>query len=154
MVAVEAMGAFNRDPMDLVVTTRDRLVVNHLLEHNFFEHSGARVSFGIPWEGASLRERHPFSMRTPPIVGKPQDSGARRTVYGGYGGRNHHKHNPHKLHDLPVLKRIANRVLDTAKKGVVGGVGLSCTILDMAEISSFDHTLQHLRRDAPPLYSA
>ena len=35
MVAAEPMGAFNRDPNDLVVTTGDRLVVNHLLEHNF-----------------------------------------------------------------------------------------------------------------------
>ena len=57
----------------------------------------------------------------PPIVGRPQDSGARRTVYGNYGGRNHHKHNPHKLHAMPVLKRVAERVLETAKKSVLGG---------------------------------
>ena len=31
------------------------------------------------------------------------------------------KHNPHKLHDLPVLNRVADRVLETAKKSVVGG---------------------------------
>ena len=37
MVAAEPMGAFNRDPIDLVLTHRDRLVVNHLLEHDFFE---------------------------------------------------------------------------------------------------------------------
>ena len=83
-------------------------------------------------------------------MGRAEESGARRTVCGNYGGRNHHKLNPHKLHDLPVLKRIADRVLDTAKKGVVGGLGWSRTILDMAEISSFDHTPQHLHRDAPP----
>ena len=71
-------------------------------------------------------------------------------MYGNYGGVNHHKHNPHKLHDLPVLKRVADRVLETAKKTVVGGVGWSCTILDMAEISSYDHTPKHLHRDAPP----
>ena len=71
-------------------------------------------------------------------------------VYGNYGGHNHHKHSPHKLHDLPVLKRIANCVLESAKKSVVGGVGWSCTILDMAEILSYDHTPQHLHRDAPP----
>ena len=35
MVAVEPMGAFNRDPNDLVVTAGDRLVVNHLVEHGF-----------------------------------------------------------------------------------------------------------------------
>ena len=32
------------------------------------------------------------------------------------------------------------------------GVGWSCTILDMAEISSYDHTPQHLHRDPPPPY--
>ena len=60
-------------------------------------------------------------MRTPPNVGRPQDFGTRRTVYGNYGGPNHHKHNPHKLHNLPVLKRVTDRVLETAKKSVVGG---------------------------------
>ena len=33
VVAAKLMGAFNRDPNDLVVTTGDSLVVNHLLEH-------------------------------------------------------------------------------------------------------------------------
>ena len=31
-----------------------------------------------------------------------------------------------------------------------GGVWWSCTILDMADISSYDHTPQNLHRDAPP----
>ena len=35
VVDVEPIGAFNRDPNHLVVTTGDRLVVNHLLEHDF-----------------------------------------------------------------------------------------------------------------------
>ena len=35
MVRAEPMGAFNREPTDLVVTTGDRVVVNHLLEHDF-----------------------------------------------------------------------------------------------------------------------
>ena len=82
-------------------------------------------------------------------MGRPQDLGTRRTVYGNYGGRNHHKHNPNKLHDVPVLKRVAECVLETAKKSVVGGVGWSCPILDIAEVSSYDHTPQHLHRDAP-----
>ena len=94
--------------------------------------------------------RGPIFNENPPIVGRPQDSGARRTLYGNYGGANHDKHNLHKLHDLPVLKRVADRVLDTAKKTVVGGVGWSCTILDLAEISSYDHIPQHLHRDVPP----
>ena len=67
-------------------------------------------------------EKAPIFNENPPIVGRPQDSGTRRTLYGNYGAANHHKHNPHKLHDLPVLKRVADRVLETAKKTVVGGV--------------------------------
>ena len=35
MVEAEPIGAFNRDPTDLGVTTGDRFVVNHLLEHDF-----------------------------------------------------------------------------------------------------------------------
>ena len=86
----------------------------------------------------------------PATVGRLQDSVTRCTVYGNYEGRNHHKQNPHKLHEVPLLKRVAECVLEIAKKSVVGGVGWSCTILDMAEISCYDHTPQHLHRDAPP----
>ena len=48
-------------------------------------------------------------------------------MYGNYGGRNHHKHNAHKLYDVPVLKRVTDCVLETAKKSVVwcGVVGWS-----------------------------
>ena len=91
------------------------------------------------FRGCFSQRRQPIFNENPPIVGRPQDLGTRRTVYGNYGGRNHLKHNPHKLHDLPVLKRVAYRVLETAKKSVVGGVGWSCTILDMAKISCYDH---------------
>ena len=35
VVAAEPMGAFNRDPNDLVFAVGDRLVVNHLREHDF-----------------------------------------------------------------------------------------------------------------------
>ena len=87
-------------------------------------------------------------MRTPPIVGRPQDSGTRRTVYGYYGGCNHHKHNPHKLHDLPVLKRIADRVLETAKKSVVGGLGGALPFLTWQKFRAMT-TPQQLQRDAP-----
>ena len=41
-------------------------------------------------------------------------------------------------------------MLETAKKSVAGVVGWSCTILEMAEISAFDHTPRYLHRDAPP----
>ena len=149
VVAAEPMGAFNRDPNDLVLTAGDRLVVNHLLEHYFFSEAQLE-SFLDDLERVPLSEKAAIFNENPPIVGRPQDSGTRRTVYGNYGGRNHHKHNPHKLHDLRVLKRVAQRVLETAKKSVVRQVGWSCTILDMAEISCYDHTQQCLHRDAPP----
>ena len=87
-----------------------------------------------------LSEKAPIFNENPPIVGRPQDCGTGRTLYGNYGVANHHKHNPHNLHDLRVLKRVADRVLETAKKNVMGGVGWRCTILDMAEISGYDHT--------------
>ena len=149
VVAAEPLGAFNRDPNDLVLTVGGKLVVNHLLEHDFL--SDIRLqSLLDDLDRVPLSEKAPIFNENPPIVGRPQDSGTRRTLYGNYGGANHHKHNPHKLHDLLVLKRVADRVLETAKKTVVGGVGWSCTILDMAEISSYDHTPQHLHRDAPP----
>ena len=149
VVAAEPLGAFNRDPNDLVLTVGGKLVVNHLLEHDFLSEVQLQ-SLLDDLDRVPLSEKAPIFNENPPIVGRPQDSGTRRTLYGNYGGANHHKHNPHRLHDLPVLKRVADRVLETAKKTVVGGVGWSCTILDMAEISSYDHTPQHLHRDAPP----
>ena len=149
VVAAEPLGAFNRDPNDLVLTVGGKLVVNHLLEHDFLSDIQLQ-SLLDDLDRVPLSEKAPIFNENPPIVGSPQDSGTRRTLYGNYGGANHHKHNPHKLHDLPVLERVADRVLETAKKTVVGGVGWSYTILDMADISSYDHTPQHLHRDAPP----
>ena len=149
VVAAEPLGTFNRDSNDLVLTVGGKLVVNHLLEHDFLSDVQLQ-SLLDDLDRVPLSEKAPIFNENPPIVGRPQDSGTRRALYGNYGGANHHRHNPHKLHDLPVLKRVADRVLETAKKTVVGGVGWSCTILDMAEISSYDHTPQHLHRDAPP----
>ena len=122
MVEAQPSGAFNRDPQDLVVTTGDRLVVNHLLEHDFLSDVQLE-SLLDDLERVPVSEKAAIFNENPPIVGRPQDSGTRRIIYGNYGGCNHHKHNPHKLHDLPVLKRIADRVLETAKKSVVGGLG-------------------------------
>ena len=119
LVAAEPMGAFNRDPNDLVLTTRGRLVVNHLLEHDFLSGVLLEDPDRVP-----LSQKAPIFNENPPIVGRPQNSGTRHTLYGNYGGANHHKYNPHKLHDVPVLKRVADRVLETAKKSVVwGGLG-------------------------------
>ena len=149
VVAAEPMGAFTRDPNDLVVTAGDRLVGNHLLEHNFW--SDVQLDYLLDdLERVPLSENAAICNENPPIVGNPQVSGTRRTMYGNYGGRNHHKQKPHKLHNLPVLKRVAGCVLQVARKSVVRAVGWSCTILDMAEIWSYDHTPQHLHRDALP----
>ena len=47
MVAAEPLGAFNRDPNDLVLTVGGKLVVNHLLEHDF-SHNTCRVCTDDP----------------------------------------------------------------------------------------------------------
>ena len=127
MVEAEPIGVCNRDSNRLVLTTGDRLVVSHLHEHNFL--CDVRVESLLDGlERVPLSEQAAIFNENPPIVGKAQGAGTCRTVYGNYGGRNHHKHNPLKLHDLPVLKRIADCVLETAKKSVVGGVGRSFNI--------------------------
>ena len=41
-------------------------------------------------------------------------------------------------------------MFETSQKSVVGGVGWSWTIIDMAEILCYDHTPKHVHRDAPP----
>ena len=64
VVAAEPMGVFRWDPNDLVVTAGDRLVVNHLLEHDF----RVLCSWTVFWmilRGCLSQRRHPFSMRTP-----------------------------------------------------------------------------------------
>ena len=107
---------------DLVLTVGGKLVVNHLLEHDFLSDIQLQ-SLLEDLDRVPLSEKAPIFNENPPIVGRPQDSGTRRTLYGNYGGADHHKHNPHKLHDLPVLKRVADRVLETAKKTVHHGGG-------------------------------
>ena len=120
VVAAEPLGAFNRDPNNLVLIVGERLVVNHLLEHDFL--SGVQLeSLLEDLDRVPLTEKAPIFNENPPIVGRPQDSGTRRRMYDNYGGANHHKHNPHKVHDLPVLKRVADHVLEIAKKSVGGG---------------------------------
>ena len=45
VVAAEPLGAFNRDPNHLVLSTRGMLVVNHLIEHDFFKCCATGLSF-------------------------------------------------------------------------------------------------------------
>ena len=123
VVAAEPMGAFHRDPNDLVVTTRERLVVNHLIQHDFL--SAVQLdSLLADLDRVPLSEKAPIFNENPPIVGKPQDSGTRRTVYGNYGGPNHHKHNPHKLHDLCTCGSLVAKW----KCEVGAHLGLSCAL--------------------------
>ena len=137
VVAAEPLGAFNRDPNDLVLTVGGKLVVNHLLEHDCLSDVQPQ-SLLDDLDRVPLSEKSPIFNENPPILGRPQDSGTRRTLYGNYGGANHHKNNPHKLHDLPVLKRVADRVLEMAKKTVAGGVGWSCTCCRVAKTVQCD----------------
>ena len=105
VVATEPLGACNRDPNDLVLTVGRKLVLNHLLEHDFWSDVQLQ-SLLDDLDRVPLSEKAPIFNENPPIVGRPQDSGTRRILYGNYGGANHHKHNPQKLHDLPVLIRL------------------------------------------------
>ena len=83
-VAAEPLGAFNRDPNDLVFTVGGRLVVNHLLDHDFL--SGVQLdSLLEDLDRVPLTEKAPIFNENPPIVGRPQDFGTCRTVYGNYG---------------------------------------------------------------------
>ena len=72
VVEAEPIGAFNRDPMDLVVTTGDRLVVNDLLEYVFLSHVQLE-SLLEDLGRVPLSEKAPIFNENPPIVGRPQD---------------------------------------------------------------------------------
>ena len=105
--------------------------MNHLLEHNFLSPVQLE-SLSEDLGRVPLSDKAPIFNEDPPIVGRPQDSRARRTVYGNYGGRNQHKHNPNKIHDLPVIKRITDCVLETA---------MFPSVLILAEVPR-NHTLE------------
>ena len=80
VVAAEPMGAFNRDPNDLVVTARERLVVNHLLEYAFLSDVQLE-SLLDDLERVSLSEKAAIIFNENPLlVGTPQDLRTRRTV--------------------------------------------------------------------------
>ena len=74
VVEAEPVGAFNRDPMDLVVTTGDRLVVNHFLEHDSLSHVqlwGLLEDLGrVP-----LSEKAPIFNENPPLSADPKIRG-------------------------------------------------------------------------------
>ena len=102
-----------------MLTVGGELVANVLLGHNFLSDVQLQ-SLLDDSDRVPLRAKPSIFNENPRIVGGPQISWTRRTLYGIYGAANQHKQNPHKLHDLPVLERVAERVLQTAKKIVVG----------------------------------
>ena len=81
VVAPEPLGAFNRDPNDLVLTVGGRLVVHHLMEHIFLSNVQAH-SLLDDVDRVPLTEKAPIFNEKPPIVARPQDFGTRRTLYG------------------------------------------------------------------------
>ena len=70
VVAAEPMGAFNRDRNDLVRTAGDRLVVNHLLEHDFLSEEQLE-SLLEDLEMVPLLEKAAIFNENPPLVGRP-----------------------------------------------------------------------------------
>ena len=71
VVAAEPLGAFNRDPNDLVLTVGGKLVVNHLLEHDFLSDIQLQ-SLLDDLDRVPLSKNPPFSMRTPPLSAGPK----------------------------------------------------------------------------------
>ena len=73
VVAAESMGALNKNPNDLVFTTRDRLVVNHLLEHDSL--SNVQLdSLLEDLDRVPLSEKAAIFNEESCIMGGPQDS--------------------------------------------------------------------------------
>ena len=75
MVAAEPLGAFNRDPNDLVLTVGGKLVVNHLLEHDFLSDVQPQ-SLLDDLDRVPLSEKAPiFNENPPPQKNHPYDEG-------------------------------------------------------------------------------
>ena len=70
MVAAEPSGAFNRDPNDLVLTVGGKLVVNHLLEHNFLSDIQLQ-SLLDDLDRVPLSEKAPIFNEKPPLSAGP-----------------------------------------------------------------------------------
>ena len=69
VVAAEPLGALNREPNDVVLAVEGRLVVNHLLEHNFL--SGVQLdSLLKDLDRVPLNEKAPIFNDNPPHCGQ------------------------------------------------------------------------------------
>ena len=79
VVAAEPLGAFNRDPNDLVLTVGGRLVVNHLLEHDFLSDVQLQ-SLLDDLDRVPLSEKAPIFNENVPFVIRPFESEIHGTV--------------------------------------------------------------------------
>ena len=89
-------------------------------------------------------------MRTRPLWASPKNQGRAAHSTATMGAATTTSTTPTSstiCRSSKVLQRVCLRL---RRRVWWGGVGWSCTILDMAEISCYDHTPQHLHRDAPP----
>ena len=86
VVAAEPLGAFNRDPNDLVVTTRERLVVNHVLEHDFL--SGVQLdSLLADLDRVPVTEKTPMFNENPHCGQAPRFRDPPHTVWQLWGSQ-------------------------------------------------------------------
>ena len=108
--------------MELGVTTGDTLVVKHLLEHDFLSHVQLE-SLLEDLGRVPLSEKAPIFNENPPHCGRASRFKGPPHSLRQLWGPQPPRANPYKLHDLPVPKRIADSVLETAKRIVVGGLG-------------------------------
>ena len=146
MVMAEPIRAFNRDPNDLVVTTGDRLVVNHLLEHDFL--SQVEVGSLLEVTGrVSLTKKAPIFNEKTPRCGQAQ--GFRGPPHGLWqlcGSQPPQAQPP----QVACPEKDSTSCLGHRKEGGGGGGGGCCAMLDMAEISCYDHVPQHCIAMPPP----
>ena len=73
VVAAEPLGAFNRDPNDLVLTVGGKLVVNHLLEQDFLSDIQLQ-SLLDDLDRVPLSEKAPIFNITPAITRLSRDN--------------------------------------------------------------------------------
>ena len=148
MVEAEPIGALYRDLVDLTVTTGDRLVVNHLLEHDFL--SPVQLEFFWMILRGCLSERsQPFSMRTPALWAGPKIKGPAAQCTATMGAATTTSTTPTSSTICRSSKGSQIVCFGVRRRVSWGGGGWSCTFLAMAEISCYDHTPQHLHSDAP-----
>ena len=136
VVAAEPLEAFNRDPNDLVVTTRERLVVNHLIVHVFLS-AVQLVSLLVDLDRVPLSEKAPIFNENPPHCGQAPRF---KDVWQVWGCQPPQAQPPQAPRCAIPQKGSQIVCLRRRRRVWWGGVGWRCTIRDMAQLSSYDHT--------------